>query len=125
MRSSNKWGLATQRDVQDLVDDKGIDGVADKFGVNETTVRAWLRGVRAPNRRFQAALANSAVDFASLSAADIGRRISTFMRIHDLATADLADALKVSEATVGRYLNGESRPRSLRQLAGVLSESTF
>lgn len=124
MRFSNYWEHLDETTFQDLVTEHGTTAVANMLGVNPTTVRAWRRGERAPNRRYQIALLNSQTDFGTLSPQEIGERIEEFLDINGVDEDFLAGALNVTPQTARAYIDGERRPRAIRRLATLLSTPT-
>ena len=89
---SNSWDLVNESDFQTFVGEKGTNGVATILGVDPTTVRAWKRGERAPNRRFQLALSSRLTNYRSLPVEEVAHRLRTFLEIHGLDVEYLAES---------------------------------
>ena len=105
--------------------------LAERVGVAVRTVVAWELGYRIPGSAQLARIAEAlGVDTASLAAAlprrwadgTLGDLILARRRELGLRSADLAQLIGTTEATVSRWANGRSRPgaRNLQRLADAL-----
>lgn len=105
--------------------------LAQAVGVSHHSVVAWELGSRTPGAKVLPRLAEAlSVDTASLAAAvprravtsALGNLIRVRQRELGLRSADVAALTGATEATVSRWVHGQSRPapKNLRRLASVL-----
>ena len=120
MRTKNRWSLFSKSKLRQLVKEHGVEEVAGRLEVQPRTIRDWLNGTRAPNRRFQLAMSNLQ-DFTSLTPGEIGTRIQDFMTLTQTEVDTFASEMGVSTSTVRSWIRGNSRPRNLNRLTEVLT----
>lgn len=124
MRTQNIWDITTQEELSDLVNDKGIEDVADALDVSIRTIRTWIKGNRAPNRRYQMAIMAMSADFKNMNADNFGCMFRSFLEINDVDTDWLAQFLGVSEQTAQAYVDGRRKPRAWRKAAALMKIPT-
>jgi transcriptional regulator with XRE-family HTH domain len=110
----------------------GRGELAAAVGVSQHTVVSWELGYRAPGSKQLPRLAEAlSVDTASLVAALPRRAVTTTLgelilgrqRELGLRSADVAQLIGTTEATISRWVHGRSRPvpKNLQRLAGALN----